>query len=97
MPPNTCHEATLLLAGYKAALAAYDALVAPCFQRLASEHGAFAEAWPANEDAFNTLRQARKAYWRHVETHCCRAAFGLQAHRIGKRRYVLTLRTYLKF
>ena len=92
-----CSEATRLLASYKAALSAYDAVLSPCFQRLAPEHITYAEACRAKEDAFNALRRARRAYWQHVEEHQCRAPVGLQAHQTGDGRYIATLRTYLKY
>lgn len=65
---DSCHSAcsTRLLASYKAALSAYDAVLSPCFQRLAAEHITYAEACRAKEDAFNALRRARRAYWQHV-------------------------------
>lgn len=92
-----CSEATRLLASYKSAMAGFDAVLAPCFQRLAPEHITYREACRAKEDAFKTLRRARRAYWQHVEEHQCRASVGLEAHETGDGRYIAILRTYLKY
>lgn len=92
-----CGDATRLLASYRAAMAAYDAVLAPCFQSLAPEHITYAEAGRAKEDAFNALRRARKEYWQHVEAHGCRAPAGLHAHQTGQGRYIASLRTYLEY
>jgi hypothetical protein len=91
----SCGEAMSLLESYKAALSAYDAVLSPCFQRLAPEHITYAEACRAKEDAFKALRRARRAYWQHIEEHRCRAPVGLQSLQTGDGRYIATLRTRL--
>lgn len=96
-PELACTDATRLLASYKAAIAAYYAVRPPSFQGLVPEHITQAEACRAKENAFSTLRRARRAYWLHVETHQCRAPVGLHAHQTGDGRYITTLRTYLKY
>jgi hypothetical protein len=90
-----CCEATRLLASYKAALSAFDAVLSPCFQHLAPDHITYEEACRAKEDAFNALRRARRAYWQHIEEHHCRAPVGLQALQTGDGRYIATSRTRL--
>lgn len=84
-----------MLASYKAALTAYDVVIAPHFQRLAPDQITHAEACRATEDAFTALRRTRKAYWDHVETHGCRKPVGSTVHESGKGRYIMTLRMYL--
>lgn len=72
-PPLTqCDDARRLLASYRAAVATYDRVRCPGFQRLAPDHITLREAAQARADAQVALLQARRAYWQHVDKHACR-------------------------
>lgn len=86
VPGSACADAARLLAGYKAAIAAYGAVQAPCFQSLVPEHITHTEACRAKENAFSTLRRVRRAYWQHVEEHQCQPPVGLSAQQTGSGR-----------